>query len=112
MQAERGTNTTSPSPTDGDDWASETTDRLDQLIAAIRAQTTDRLIKIARIVVFGVLGAILAVAAATLALIALVRIADTIIPQEVWLTYLVLGAILIAAGLLAWWKKEPRPASA
>jgi predicted metal-binding membrane protein len=112
MQPERAPTPDPSAAAATDDWASETADRLDQLIATIRSQTTDRLVKIARIVVFGLLGAILAVAAVVLLLVALVRILDTIIPQEVWLAYLVLGAILIGAGLFAWSKRQRRPAGA
>lgn len=96
-------------PAGGDDWASETADRLDHLISVIRSQTTDRLVKVARLVVFGLLGAILGVAVLVLTVITLVRVLDNYIPQEVWLTYLILGAILIAGGLWAWAKKESRP---
>ena len=112
MQAERAPDTNANPPSGTDDWASETADRLDQLIGVIRAQTTDRLVKIARLVVYGLLGATLGVMALVLVVIALVRILDTIIPQEVWLTYLLLGAILIGFGLFAWSKKENRPARA
>src|SRR5437764_4977133 len=112
MQVERAPNNNAAAPADGDDWASETADRLDQLIALIRAQTTDRLVKVARAVVFGLLGLILAIVAVTLLIITFVRVCDIIIPQEVWLTYLILGAIFIAAGLLAWSKRDSRPATA
>lgn len=37
------------------DWASETADKLEQLVDKVRSQTTDRLVSIARIVVFGLL---------------------------------------------------------
>jgi hypothetical protein len=94
------------------DWASETADRLEQLVTTIRSQTTDRLVKIARILVFGLLAAIMGAMAGLLVVIALVRALDRLIPQEVWLTYLILGAIFTGAGLFLWSKKARSPSKA
>jgi hypothetical protein len=91
-----------------DDWAAETADRLDQLVGTIRSQTTDRIVSIARLLVYGLLAAIVGMMAAVLGIVMLVRFADEFIPQEVWLTYLVLGAIFLIAGMLCWSKREGR----
>jgi hypothetical protein len=97
----------------GGDWASETTDRLDQLIAKVRSQTTDRLVSVARLVVFGLLAAVMGGMAAVLLVAAAIRALDELIPQEVWLTYLIVGAIFTGIGLFLWSKKErPRPTDA
>ncbi len=94
------------------DWASETADKLEQLVDKVRSQTTDRLVSIARIVVFGLLAAIMGLMAAVLGLAATVHFLDEMIPQEVWLTYLIVGAIFTAAGLFVWSKKDRRPSEA
>jgi hypothetical protein len=94
------------------DWAKDTTDRLDQLIATVRAQTTDRLVGVARLLVFGLLAAVMGLMALVLVVAALVRALDELIPQEVWLTYLILGAIFTAVGLFLWSKKERPPSKA
>ncbi len=91
-----------------DDWAAETADRLDHLVTTIRSQTTDRVVRIARLLVYGLLAAIVGLMAAILGVVLLVRGLDELIPQEVWLTYFVLGAIFLAAGAFCWSKREGR----
>ena len=100
--AAAGTSVTPPR----DDWAADTADRLDQLVGTIRSQTTDRILSIARLLVYGLLAAILGLMAALLGIVMLVRFADAMIPQEVWLTYFVLGAIFLVAGMFCWSKRK------
>jgi hypothetical protein len=87
------------------DWTKDLLDRLDHYIDVVRSNTTDRLVKIARLVVFGVIALILGAMAGIVALIALIRVLDIVLPREVWLPYMVLGAIFLVAGLFAWSKK-------
>jgi hypothetical protein len=42
---------------------------------------------------------------AIIALITMIRVLDIVLPREVWLPYVLLGAIFLAGGLLAWSKK-------
>src|SRR5437764_463708 len=88
----------------GKDWAAETADRLDELIGKVRSQTTDRLVSVARLVVFGLLAAVMGAMAAVLLLAATIRALDELIPQEVWVVYLGLGAIFTGLGLFLWSK--------
>jgi hypothetical protein len=90
---------------DDADWTKDLLDRLDHYIDVVRSNTTDRLVKVARLLVFGVITAILGTMAAIIALIALIRVLDIVLPREVWLPYMVLGAIFLVAGLFAWSKK-------
>ena len=90
---------------DDADWTKDLLDRLDHYIDVVRSNTTDRLVKVARVLVFGLITAILGAMAAVIALIALIRVLDIVLPREVWLPYMVLGAIFLAAGLFAWSKK-------
>lgn len=94
------------------DWAAETADKLEELVDKVRSQTTDRLVSIARLLVFGLLAAIMGIMAAVLGLAAFVHFLDEMIPQEVWLTYLIVGAIFTAVGLFLWSKKDRRPSEA
>ncbi len=91
------------------EWAVTALDKVDEVIAKVRSNTTDRLLKVARAVVFGVLAAIMGVTALVLAVIALVRGLDEAIPGPVWSIYLGLGAIFVLAGAFLWSKKT-RPA--
>ena len=87
------------------DWTKDLLDRLDHYIDVVRSNTTDRLVKVVRVLVFGVISLILGTMAAIIALITLIRVLDIVLPREVWLPYMVLGAIFLAGGLFAWSKK-------
>ncbi len=91
---------------EGRDWTTDLLDRLDHYIDVVRSNTTDRLVKIARLVVFGVIAVILGAMAAIIALIFMIRMLDVVLPREVWLPYVLLGAIFLGAGWLLWRKKE------
>ena len=95
---------------EGKDWTADLLDRLDHYIDVERSNTTDRLVKVARLLVYGVIAAILGLMAAVVALIAMIRILDVVLPREVWLPYVVLGAIFLGLGLFLWSKKTARPA--
>ncbi|HEX2274240.1 MAG TPA: hypothetical protein VHG90_10250 [Acidimicrobiales bacterium] len=92
------------------EWAVGALDRLDGIIAKVRSATTERLVRIARIVVYGLLAAIMGLTALVLAVIAGVRALDRLIPGPVWSAYLPLGAIFSVAGAFLWSKKTPKPA--
>ncbi len=98
---------------EGADWTTDLLDRLDHYIDVVRSNTTDRLVKVVRLVVFGLIAVIVGSMAAVLALIALVRVLDVVLPREVWLPYVVLGAIFLAAGMFLWSKRTaPTPSQA
>jgi hypothetical protein len=92
------------------EWAVSALDKVDDLVAKVRSNTTDRLVKVARTVVFGILAAIMGVTALVLGVIAVVRALDEAIPGPVWGVYLPLGAIFVLAGAFLWSKKTPPPA--
>jgi len=99
---------------EGTDWSSDLLDRLDHYIDVVRSNTTDRLVKVARLLVYGLIAAILGAMTGIVGLIALIRVLDVVLPREVWLPYVVLGAIFLGLGLFLWSKKavptEGRPA--
>ena len=90
------------------EWAVTALDKVDEVIEKVRSNTTDRLVKVARAVVFGVLAGIMGVTALVFAIIALVRGLDEAIPGPVWSIYLGLGAIFVLAGAFLWSKKTRR----
>jgi vacuolar-type H+-ATPase subunit I/STV1 len=96
---------------EGKDWTTDLLDRLDHYIDVVRSNTTDRLVKVARLVVFGVIALILGSMAGVIALIALIRILDVWLPREVWVVYALLGAIFLGLGMFLWSKKAAPPAS-
>lgn len=90
---------------EGADWSKDLLDRLDHYIDVVRSNTTDRLVKVARVLVYGVIAVILGTMAGIVALIAAIRVLDIVLPREVWLPYVVLGAIFLVVGLFLWSKK-------
>jgi len=106
--ADKGVRNQAPPP----DWAVQALDKVDDVVATVRANTSDRLVRIARVVVFGLLAAILGSVAGVLALIALVRGLNEAIPGPVWGVYFLLGAIFTVSGAFLWSKKAPSPARA
>ena len=103
-----GSSASAAPPTTTPDWAVNALDKVDEVIVKVRSNTTDRLVKVARAVVFGVLAAIMGVTALIFAIIALVRGLDEAIPGPVWSIYLGLGAIFVLAGAFLWSKKTRR----
>ena len=95
--------------TGSEDWAAETAGRLEEIVTKIRSQTTDRIVKVARVLVFGVLLLVMGIMLGILALIALVRALDELIPQEVWLVYIPIGAIFTVIGRFFWSKAKQPP---
>ncbi len=96
---------------EGADWTVELLDRLDHVIDLVRSNTTDRLVKVARLLVFGLIAAIVGSMAGVLALILLVRVLDILLPRGVWLPDVILGAIFLGLGLFLW-SKRTAPAAA
>ena len=90
---------------EGSDWTTDLLDRLDHYIEVVRSNTTDRLVKVARLLVYGLIAAIVGTMAGVVALIAVIRILDVVLPREVWLPYVLLGAIFLGLGLFLWSKK-------
>ena len=80
-------------------------DRLDDVVARSGA-TPPTAWSIARLVVFGVIAVILGPMAGIVALIAMIRIL-AVIPSEVWLPYVVLGAILVGLGCSSGRRQAP-----
>ena len=92
------------------DWAADTADRIDHVVATIRSKTSDKLVGVARLLVYGLLAAVMGAMALILLTIAGIRFLDAYIPRGVWIPYLLLGAIFVVAGLLLWSKRTAKAA--
>jgi len=90
----------------GEDWATATADQIERAVDRVRSKTADPLQRLARAIVYGLLAAVVGVALVVLVLIALVRLLVILLglvwEPEVWVVYLVLGGIFLAAGLFLW----------
>ncbi len=88
------------------DWVTQALDTLEGVIDAIRSKTSEPLLKVVQMVVFGMLAAGLAITTLLLLTIGGVRMLDAYLPQGVWLAYFIMGSVLMLVGLAAWRKRH------
>lgn len=94
-------------------WARDAADTVERVVGEVRRRTTDNLVLIARGVVFGLFAALVGVAAVVLAMIVVTRALQALLeigvdhPRAVYLSYFVLGGILLLAGGLTMAKRRP-----
>ena len=91
-----------------DDWAVQTADTIERLVETVRSNTSDRLVSVTRLVVFGLVAAILGTAALVLFAVAVVRVLVTLLGTA-WAAHLVVGGFFTLAGLLLWRQAWTRP---
>ena len=92
----------SPDQAGSPDWPSQATAQIVKTVDLVREKTTEPATKVARAVVYGTLIAMLAITAASLACVMLIRFVDIWVPGDVYWAYLIVGAVLILAGVVAW----------
>ena len=91
------------------DWASATTEKLEVLVSFIRDRTVTPVLRVVRYAIFGVLAAFVGVLLAVLVAVGLIRVLDSYLFHErVWASYLVVGGIFLAFGLLLLRMRYPR----
>lgn len=99
-------------PLTDQNWASDLADTIVRVVGRVRDLTTDNVVLVTRAIVFGLLGAILGVVALVLALIVLTRGLQSLLElavsweRAVYLSYLLLGGICVAAGALVMSKRR------
>ncbi|MCU1362008.1 MAG: hypothetical protein JWN99_3297 [Ilumatobacteraceae bacterium] len=95
-------------------WAPELADTVERLVAQVRDKATNKVVLVVRALVFGLLIVVTAVAALVLAIIIGTKLLQTILhiggaldhDSTVWISYLVVGGILMLAGLLFMRRRE------
>jgi hypothetical protein len=91
------------------DWASLATSKVEQVVSLIRDRTVTPVIRAVRYVIFGLLAISIGTFASVLIAIGAVRVLDNyLFHQRVWASYLVIGGIFSAVGLLLSWMRHPR----
>ena len=97
------------------DWAEETTEQIDRLVGVVRDRVTNNIITVVRTIVFGLLGALLGIAIAVIGLILATRGLQVLIAlavseeRAVYISYLLLGAILVVGGSAAMRRRSGTP---
>jgi len=101
--------TEDPTPRDParDNWASSLVDRFVKVVDQVRNVTTQPIVTLARVLVFGLVMVCCAVAATVLAGIGLFRLLDVVLPGESWSAHLALGATCCALSGLLWSRRSP-----
>jgi hypothetical protein len=93
-------------------WATETTDRLVTLIETVRSQTTQKLVYVARGVVFGLIALVVGSFALVILLVMLMRALQSLIElattweRAVYISYLIVGSLLSLVGIVLFRKRN------
>lgn len=90
-----------------EDWASQATDTIDEVIAVVRDKTVVPAKKASKAVVYGLLTGFFVATAVVLLIIAFFR-GVFIITGRVWGAYLWVGALMIIIGAVCWSRRSPR----
>jgi len=89
------------------DWTSDAADAIERSVALVRDRTIEPARKATLGLVFGTLAALIAIPAVVLLLIGFFRILVLCFQGEVWLAWMTLGGIFIAAGAFCWKQRTP-----
>jgi hypothetical protein len=87
-------------------WAADVTDTIDRYIGKVRTTVTDRAVYAVRAVVFGIVIAIAAPVTLTLLLILGTKLVQRVVAigvdhdSSIWLSYVILGGLLVLGGSL------------
>jgi O-antigen/teichoic acid export membrane protein len=102
--------TTPPGSIDiGGDWPAQAADTIVRVVDQVRDKTTDKVITVSRLVVYGLMASFLGLFALVIVLILAVRIPSNYIPGDVYWIELGWGLILTVLGLFVFSKRTARP---
>jgi len=87
------------------DWPQQATATIVDLVDNVKHKTTRPATMATRGLVYGIVILAIGLPAVVMLLVGLVHFLDHAIPQEVWLVYLILGAVFTLGGLLLWRKR-------
>ncbi len=91
-------------------WPEAVADGIVESIASVRQLLLRPVARIARRIVYGFVIIVLALLIFLVGTLGLIRLLDAYIPQEIWLTYAILGGVFTLVGLIVW-SRRPRGAA-
>lgn len=101
--------TPNESITTPEDWPAKAADTIDAIVSALRDKTVVPLVRIVRAIVYGFLALVVLAIVGVLSAIAGVRILDVYaFGTRVWISYFIIGGIMMLIGLLLWKKRSKR----
>ena len=92
-------------------WAAELANTIDRYVAKVRTTVTDRAVYAVRAVVFGIVIAIAAPVTVTLLLILCTKLVERVVAigldhdSSIWVSYMIIGALLVLLGFVAMRKR-------
>jgi hypothetical protein len=94
-----------------DAWPAQATDAVVKAVDTVRDKTTGPLQTASRGVVYGVLALVLGLMVAVLLIVALIRGIDALVglvvdPPNIWITYLIVGALFLVAGWIVFRRRR------
>lgn len=101
-------------PLTNPNWASELADTVDRYVGKVRDTATSKVVVVVRGIVFGVVCAVVAVATFVLAIIIGTKLLQRVVniggaidaDSSVWVSYMVLGGILLLGGVFCMRKRH------
>jgi len=93
-------------------WASDTTNKLVNVVTTVREQTTTRAVVATRAIVFGIIAAFLGVFILVISIVLVMRAIQELLDlavtqaQAVYLSYFIVGGMLCLGGLLLFRKRS------
>lgn len=109
-QAQDAEAETSGAETEQAPWPEAVADGIVDSIASVRQLLLRPVARIARRIVYGFVIVVLALLLFLVGTLGLIRLLDAYIPQEIWLTYAILGGVFTLVGLIIW-SRRPRGAA-
>ena len=94
------------------DWAPDLADTVERVVGTVREKTTDNVVKIARLIVFGLLGTLLGLTALILLVIILTRAMQALLDfavtpaRAVYISYFIVGGICCLLGVFLMKKRH------
>jgi hypothetical protein len=99
------------------DWTVQAADSIERVVTTVRTNTADRLVSVARLLVYGLLAAVMGLMALVLFVILVTRVLDVYVAnifgdgqyaRAVWVVDVAIGGLFLLAGLFLWSKRTAR----
>lgn len=91
---------------DDSDWTDQVTDLIVDSVDKVRARTTGPVLNVAHAAVYGVVAAIVAIPVIVVLMAGFIRFLNWLVPGDIWITYMIVAALMWACGAILWSMRE------